>query len=205
MRLTPRPERALLALDTEVAAGWWWYDGKTTHRLMIFVGQWFNADGSTPLPPFGWILMPDVIMNGLTRTASRAYAGLPLRHRRAGLIAISHTIKDADVLVGHNLTGFDLGTINGELMLQNLPLLPARETIDTLNDGPRGVFQQRSLGTRLSRLEGTVDKPKVEPVVWEAAFNDFDPDALREVYSRAVVDVQGHIDLFVNDSERSYV
>lgn len=198
-------EKAILALDTEVAAGWWWYDGKTTHRLMIFVGQWFKEDGTTPMPPFGWILMPSVIMDGLTRKARAAYSGLPIRYRRDALHLISRTIADADVLVGHNLTGFDLGTIDGELMRLNMPLLPKRQTIDTLNDGPRGVFQQRSLGTRLSRLEGTVDKPKVEPVVWEAAFNEFDADALREVWQRAVVDVQGHIDLFVNDHERSYV
>jgi hypothetical protein len=67
------------------------------------------------------------------------------------------------------------------------------------------VFQQRSLANRLSRLDDTVEKPHVDPVVWEAAFNEFDPTALREVYTRAVTDVQGHIDLYLNDRERSYV
>jgi hypothetical protein len=193
--------KAVLALDTEVAAGWWWYDGKTTHRLMIFVGQWVDS----PLGAFGWILMPDVLLDGLTRKARARYAGLPLQGRRVGLHLISKTIADADVLVGHNLTGFDLGTINGELMRLNMPLLPVRTTIDTLNDGPKGVYQQRSLANRLSRLPGTVEKPHVDPVVWEAAFNEFDPTALREVWPRAVTDVQGHIDLYLNDRERSYV
>lgn len=192
-------DKAILALDTEVAAGWWWYDGKTTHRLMIFVGQWVDDIGF----PFGWIILPDILFQ--SRKIMRQYAGLPVRKRRDALALISGTIADADVLVGHNLSGFDLGTINGELLLKNMPLLPEREVIDTLNDGPRGVFQQRSLANRLSRLDDTVEKPHVDPVVWEAAFNDYDPDALREVWTRAVTDVQGHIDLYLNDSERSYV
>jgi hypothetical protein len=195
----------ILALDTEVAAGWWWYDGKTTHRLMIFVGAWVAGEGQVQMPAWGWIIVPDVIMHGLSRKYADAYKGLPLTTRRQALGLISRTIADADVLVGHNLTGFDIGTINGELMLQNMPLLPERQVIDTLNDGPKGVFQQRSLANRLSRLPGTVEKPHVDPVIWEAAFNEYDPDALREVYSRALVDVQGHIDLFINDLERSYV
>lgn len=198
-------DKSILALDTEVAAGWWWYDGKTTHRLMIFVGAWVEEDPAIQMPAFGCILVPDVILHGLSRKAAAAYKGLPLRSRRQGLHWISGCIADADVLVGHNLSGFDIGTINGELMLQNMPLLPQREVIDTLNNGPKGVFQQRSLANRLSRLPGTVDKPHVDPVVWEAAFNEFEPDALREVYTRAVTDVQGHIDLFVNDLQKEYV
>jgi hypothetical protein len=198
VKLTITP-KSVLALDTEVAAGWWWYDGKTTHRLMIFVGQW--VDGISL--PFGWIILPDILFQ--SRKIMRQYAGLPVRTRRDALALISGTIADADVLVGHNLSGFDLGTINGELMLKNMPLLPTREVVDTLNDGPKGVFQQRSLANRLSRLDDTVEKPHVDPVVWEAAFNEFDPTALREVYTRAVTDVQGHIDLYLNDRERSYV
>ena len=192
-------EKAILALDTEVAAGWWWYDGKTTHRLMIFVGQW--VDGFNM--PFGWIILPKILLD--TPATRKKYHGLPVVEREEGLRLISRTIEDADVLIGHNLSGFDLGTINGELMLKNMPLLPEREVIDTLTGGPKGVFQQRSLANRLSRLDDVVEKPHVNPVVWEAAFNEFDPDALREVWHRAVTDVQGHIDLFVNDRERSYV
>lgn len=196
-------DKAILALDTEVAAGWWWYDGKTTHRLMIFVGAWIDTRPGCQMPAFGKILLPDILLRH--RVTKDEYRGLPVIGRRAGLEWIRGVIEDADVLVGHNLSGFDIGTINGELMLQNLPLLPEREVIDTLNDGPRGVFQQRSLANRLSRLDDTVEKPHVDPVVWEAAFNEFEPEALREVYTRAVTDVQGHIDLFINDLERSYV
>lgn len=198
MKLLTEP-KALLAFDTEVAAGWWWYDGKTTHRLQVFVGQW--VDGLNL--PFGWVILPDVIM--ANRSMRKLYSGLPIVTRLDALHRISRTIEDADVLVGHNLTGFDIGTINGELMLKNLPLLPEREVVDTLNGGLKGVFQSRSLGNRLARLDDTVEKPKVEPVVWEAAFNEYDPDALREVWQRAVTDVQGHIDLYLNDKELAYV
>jgi hypothetical protein len=198
VKLTISP-KDILAMDTEVANGWWWYDGKSTHRLMIFVGQWLHKD-----EPFGWILLPDVIVKS-TRSIRKLYDGLPIVTRREGLTLISNTIEDADTLVGHNLTGFDIGTINGELKLQNMPLLPVREVVDTLKSAKPVMGQAMSLANRLSRLEGTVDKPHVNPVVWSAAFNDFDPDALREVWNRAVLDVQGHIDLYHNDTERSYV
>jgi hypothetical protein len=62
-----------------------------------------------------------------------------------------------------------------------------------------------SLANRLARLDDTIDKPRVEPVVWEAAFNEYDPEALREVWHRACADVQGHIDLYLNDSEKGYL
>ena len=198
MKLLTEP-KAVLALDTEVAAGWWWYDGKTTHRLMIFVGQWVDNG----FPPFGWIILPKVLLQ--SKATRKLYDGLPVVDRERALRLITLTIEEADVLVGHNLSGFDIGTINGELMLKNMPLLPERPVIDTLNDGPRGVYQSRSLGNRLARLDGTVDKPKVEPVVWERAFNEYDPDALREVWHRAVTDVQGHIDLYLNDRQKEYV
>lgn len=196
------PDESVLALDCEVANRWWWYDGKSTHRLMIFVGQWV-ADEDMQLPAFGWIFLPDIIMG--SRSLRRQYAGLPVVTRREGLGLVSRTIEDADVLVGHNLTGFDIGTINGELLLQNMPLLPERKTIDTLKHGPKGVYQQRSLANRMSRLPGHLDKPHVDPVVWEAAFNEYDPEALREVWHRASTDVQLHIDLFRNDRAKGYV
>jgi hypothetical protein len=198
VKLTITP-KDILAMDCEVATGWWWYDGKSTNRLMIFAGQWLHKD-----EPFGWILLPDIIVQS-TRSIRKLYDGLPIVTRREGLRLISNTIEDADTLVGHNLTGFDLGTINGELKLQNMPLLPEREVVDTLNSARKVMGQSMSLANRLSRLEGTVNKPSVTPAVWAAAFNDFDPKALREVWNRAVLDVQGHIDLYYNDRERSYV
>lgn len=198
MQISTEP-KAVLALDTEVANRWWWYDGKSTNRLMIFVGQWLEGVGR----PFGWILLPDVIVNN--RSMRKLYTGLPIVTRRDGLHRIHRTIEDADVLVGHNLTGFDIGTINGELKLQNMPLLPEREVIDTLKSARPVIGQSMSLANRLSRLPGTVDKPHVNPAVWEAAFNEFDPEALREVWHRATTDVAGHIDLFLNDLEGAYV
>lgn len=198
MKITTEP-KAILALDTEVANRWWWYDGKSTHRLMMFVGQWINGLDL----PFGWIILPDILFQ--SRKIMRQYAGLPVRTRTAALTLIHRTIADADVLVGHNLTGFDIGTINGELKLLNMPALPTRDVIDTLKSAAPVMGQSMSLGNRLSRLPGTVEKPHVNPVVWEKAFNEFEPDALREVWERACADVQGHIDLYLNDREKGYV
>jgi hypothetical protein len=196
------PKR-LLALDTEVANRWWWYDGKSTNRLGVFVGSWIANDEDVQLPPFGWIILPDVLLRH--RATRGEYRGLPVVDRVGALRMIRYTIDAADVLVGHNLTGFDIGTINGELKLQNMLALPERPVIDTLKSAAPVIGQSMSLANRLSRLPGTVEKPHVNPVVWEAALNEFDPVALREVWERACTDVQGHIDLFRNDLERGYV
>jgi hypothetical protein len=203
VRLRTEP-KGLLALDCEVANRWWWYDGKSTNRLMMFVGQWIETrPGWAAFPAFGWILLPDILFK--SRTIIAEYGSLPVVRRDEGLRRIRSTIEGADVLVGHNLTGFDIGTINGELKIANEPLLPDRPVIDTLTDKKSTIGQSMSLANRLSRLEGTVDKPHVDPVVWERAFNEFDPAALHEVWLRATTDVQGHIDLFLNDTERGYL
>lgn len=194
--------KAVLAFDTETTPRWWWFDGKATNRTMMFVGQWVDEHDNIP---FGWILVPDVIMTGLTRARAAEYNGLPLRTRREALRLIRYTIGDADVLVGHNIKGFDIGGLNGELMLENLPLLPKVDVIDTLKDGPRGVQQSRSLQNRTERIGNLPKKPNVPPVVWEAAFHDFEPAALRQVWERAVTDVQLHIDLLRNDLELGYI
>jgi hypothetical protein len=193
-------------MDTEVATRWWWYDGKSTNRLMIFVGQWV-PDEAVPnlMPPFGCIILPDILLEGLTDKAMRQYRGLPVASRRHALGLIRSTIISTDVLVGHNLTGFDIGTINGELKLMNLPALPERPVVDTLKSAAPVIGQSMSLANRLSRLDGTIKKPHVDPAVWEAAFNEYDPTALREVWDRACADVQGHIDLYLNDREKGYV
>lgn len=198
MQIRTEP-KGVLAMDTEVANRWWWYDGKSTNRLMMFVGQWV---GELDIP-FGWILLPDILFK--SRSIIADYAGMPVVKREQGLQLIRSTIEDADVLVGHNLTGFDIGTINGELKILNMPLLPERVVVDTHKGSRPVIGQSMSLANRLSRLPGTVEKPHVDPVVWEAAFNEFDPDALREVWIRAVTDVQGHIDLYLNDSEKGYL
>jgi hypothetical protein len=192
-------------MDTEVATRWWWYDGKSTNRLMIFVGQWLYPDDlpGHDMPPFGWIILPDILFG--SRRIRNQYRGLPVTMRLQALNRIHHTIADADVLVGHNLTGFDIGTINGELKLMNLPALPERPVVDTLKSAAPVIGQSMSLANRLSRLDGTIKKPHVDPAVWEAAFNEYDPTALREVWDRACADVQGHIDLYLNDREKGYV
>lgn len=197
--------KSILALDTETTPRWWWYEGKATNRLMMFVGQWIAWPGFPQMPAFGWILVPDLLIEGLSRTAWERFRGLPLVPRQEGLRRISHTIGEADVLLGHNVRDFDIPGIDGELMIANMPMLPDREVIDTLRDTEKTSGQARSLGNRLARLPEAVKKPHVEPVIWERAFHDFDPAALREVWERATADVQGHIDLFINDKEKGYL
>jgi hypothetical protein len=200
VRLETEP-KAILALDIETTPRWWWYDGKATNRVMMFVGQWVDSR----MGPFGWIFTPKVILEGLTDSRSREYQGLPMVSREQGLRMVSLTIADADSLLGHNVRDFDLPSLDGELMIANMPMLPRRTVLDTLRDTERTAGQSRSLGNRLARLPETVDKPHVEPVVWERAFHDFEPAALREVWERSTADVQGHIDLFVNDREKGYL
>ena len=196
MQISTEP-KAILALDIETTPRWWWYDGKATNRVMMFVGQWVDIH----LGPFGWIILPEILLED----SAHRYRGLPVAGREEALRLISATIEDADALLGHNVRDFDLPSLDGELMIANMPMLPKRAVLDTLRDTEKTAGQSRSLGNRLSRLPEAADKPHVEPVVWERAFHDFEPDALREVWERARADVQGHIDLFNNDRALGYI
>lgn len=164
---------------------WWWYDDKGTRRLGMWVAQWI--DNSIP---FGAVILPEIIL----RHAKDRYVGLPVCSREEALAWLRQNFEKAELIVGHNVHGFDVATINGEMLLLGLPPLPSRPVHDTLKDQARSGGQSRSLGNLLPRVGGQ-EKPHVHPSVWEAAFNDYDPRALREVWDRCVSDVMGHWEL----------
>jgi hypothetical protein len=165
---------------------WWWYDDKGTRRLQLWVAQWL--DNTTP---FGCVILPRILLED----SSHRYVGLPVCARTTALAMFRDAYEEADVLVGHNVRGFDYATINGEMLIAGLPPLSRKEMHDTLRDQRRSGGQSRSLGNLLPRVGTSADKPSVHPSTWESAFNDYEPDALREVWNRCVADVMGHYEL----------
>lgn len=184
-KISSSPKR-ILVLDTETAMRWFWYDGKGTRRLQMIVGQW--ADNSSP---FGWIILPRILLED----SLERYVGLPVTDRVTALENFRTQFEKADLVVGHNVRSFDFGTLNGERLLAELPRMLGRPIHDTLRDMHKVDGQSRSLDNLTGRrLEG-VEKPHVHPKVWEAAFNDYEPAALREVWNRCTADVMLHWEL----------
>ena len=183
--LNPKPKR-ILVLDTESALRWFWYDDKGTNRMMMWVAQWVDAS-----QPIGQIILPQIVL----ADSAKRYVGLPVTDRVTALNDLREVIEQADLLVGHNVRAFDYRTINGEMLLAGLPPLPERLMHDTLRDQKKTSKQSRSLGNLLPRLTKDVEKQNVHPMVWEQAFNEYEPGALREVWNRCVSDVMGHWEL----------
>lgn len=183
--INPKPERILI-FDTEAALRWFWYDDKGTNRMMMWVAQW--VDSSTPV---GRIILPKIVLED----SRKRYVGLPVTDRVTALNDFREIYEQADLLIGHNVRNFDYATINGEMLLLGLPPLKSRPMHDTLRDMKKAAKQSRSLGNLLPRITDDTEKEHVHPMVWEQAFNDFDPAALREVWNRCVTDVMGHWEL----------
>jgi hypothetical protein len=102
--------------------------------------------------------------------------------------------RQADLVTGHYIRGYDLPMIIGALMELHLPLLPDKYTQDTKLELPRQAglsMSQESLGTML-RLEH--QKVQMNQGKWRAA-NRLEPEGLAEVRKRVVGDVQQHIEL----------
>ena len=179
---TWKPER-ILVLDTESALRWFWYDDKGTNRTMMWVAQWVESE-----MPIGRIILPSIVL----QDSPKRYVGLPVCDRITALNEFREIWTEAHLIIGHNVRGFDYVTMNGEMLVNNLPSLPSRMMHDTLRDMKKTAKQSRSLGNLMTRRTPSVKKPSVEPKVWEAAFNEYDPVAIREVWDRCVADVMGH-------------
>lgn len=175
-----------LVLDTEVGLRWWWYDGKGTSRLGMWVGQWLHSD-----KPFGNIILPRIVLED----SKKRYRGLPVTDRVTALENLRTVWDEMDMCIGHNVRNFDWTGINGEMLIAGLPPLSGKPIHDTLKDMKSSSGQSRSLGNLLPRLTKDSVKDHVHPAVWEAALNDFEPKALKEVWNRCITDVMGHWEL----------
>lgn len=176
----------ILYLDTETALRWFWYDGKGTTRLQMFVGKW-GRDGV----PFSVVILPDINVDNMSEKYTSL--GLPVMKRRDALLWIKGIIESADLIVGHNVKGFDWKVLMAEFILEGIVVPDMPPMRDSLKDMKATHGMSRSLANRLSRIPGAPAKVHVDPVIWEKAWNDYDPDAIAHVWHRCVTDDDGHV------------
>jgi hypothetical protein len=110
------------------------------------------------------------------------------------LRAFTEAYKQADMVTGHFIRGYDLPMVNGSLTEYSLPTLPDKLTQDTKIDLVRrqGLSNsQENIGAML-RLEHP--KVKMNQQLWRDA-NRLTPEGILETRKRVVGDVQQHIEM----------
>jgi len=102
--------------------------------------------------------------------------------------------KQADMVTGHFIRGYDLPMINGALTEYQLPTLPEKLTQDTKIDLVRrqGLSgSQENLGTMLGLLH---PKVKMDQAKWRDA-NRLTPEGVKLTRERVIGDVRQHIEM----------
>lgn len=110
------------------------------------------------------------------------------------LQAFCAAYRQADMVTGHYIRGYDLPMVNGALTEYQLPTLPDKLTQDTKIDLVRrqGLSgSQENLGTMLGLEHGKV---KMDQASWRSA-NRLTPEGLALVRGRVMGDVQQHIEM----------
>ncbi len=105
---------------------------------------------------------------------------------------IVNRIKESDILIGHNSDGFDKNFINGVLIRHNLPKLPKRIHIDTLQTarhGMKGLLQSCSLENLADYFRLPIKKDKPSKHDWRGA-NNMEPESLQRIRERCISDVK---------------
>lgn len=102
---------------------------------------------------------------------------------------LAQLIRQADVLVGHNINGFDLPKLNGRLMHYQLePLGPVR-TIDTLALSKRNFMLAYHKLDYLAQFLGIGNKIRTDFQLWRDCV-DGSPKALKEMQRYNIQDVK---------------
>jgi hypothetical protein len=110
------------------------------------------------------------------------------------LQAFTAAYRQADMVTGHFIRGYDLPMVNGALTEYQLPALEDKLSHDTKLDLVRrqGLSgSQENLGVMLGLEHGKV---KMDQAKWRAA-NRLTPEGLVAVRERVVGDVQQHIEM----------
>lgn len=102
--------------------------------------------------------------------------------------ALRQVLKDADIVVGHNLDKFDVKKLNARLIYHKLPPLPMVPTVDTLKEARKiAKFTSNRLDYLAKTLTGK-GKIHVDFSLWPAAMKG-DRKALKEMVEYCKMDV----------------
>lgn len=104
-------------------------------------------------------------------------------------------VKEADVLIGHNSDAFDKNFLNGVLIRWDLPKIPKRMHIDTLQiarHGMKGLLQSCSMENLADYFRLPIKKDKPSKHDWRGA-NNLEEESLKRIRHRCIEDVKVNV------------
>lgn len=102
--------------------------------------------------------------------------------------------READMVAGHFIRGFDLTVLNGALMRLEMDLLEDKLTCDTKLDLPKVSGLSKSMENLGAMYELKHPKVPMDTAAW-ARGNMLIPDGIARTKKRVVGDVREHIEL----------
>lgn len=135
------------------------------------------------------------------------------------LLEMHKLLSEADIVVGHNISGFDLGKLKAKFLQYNIPLPPPSKIVDTLIAARKGFrFTSNKLGDLGAFLrighkidtggfglwKGCIDRKKD---AWDKMIKYCKQDVLllEKVYLKLRVDMQRHPNLGAYLAESAFV
>lgn len=103
---------------------------------------------------------------------------------------LADLLRQADVLVAHNITGFDVPKVNGRLLVNDLPPLGPLRTIDTLTLARKTFKVASNRLDYLGQLLGIGQKQPTGLDLWKRCYRG-EPAALRQMDEYCQHDVVG--------------
>lgn len=123
------------------------------------------------------------------------FKGRPAESERQLIEWTVNKIKEADILIGHNTLGYDMGFLRGRIAIHGLDLeLPKRQHWDTYQiarHGFKGKPQGYSLENLLDFFRVPVGKDKPSKHDWAASII-LDEEAIDRLVVRCEMDVTGN-------------
>lgn len=120
------------------------------------------------------------------------------------LEAFREVYREADIVTGHYIRGFDLPILNARMMRHGLPMLEARLAQDTKGDLARAQGMSKSQENLGAMFELSHPKVGMNTTKWELA-NALTPEGIKETRKRVVGDVRQHVELRRVMLERGYL
>ena len=164
----------ILDFDLECRPGFW-YGGDWVSKIIAAAAwKWVGEKG---------------------RVRSEVVIGLSKVEMLRVVKAVSDAIREADVVTGHYIRGFDLPLLNGAMMRLGLPSMPVVMAQDTKTDLDRAHGLSKSLENLGAMFELRHPKVHMGLQSWEDGLVFFEPAGLIEVRKRVEGDVLEHVEL----------
>lgn len=172
-----RPAR-VLDFDVECRPSAWYAGDWTSKEITAIAWRFIDEPEEATRV---WLLTPSV-----TLAAHR-------RKKREGLEEFLSDYREADMVTGHFIRGFDLPLLNGALIKAGLPSLGVKMSHDTKTDLIRMSGLSKSQENLAAYFDLKHEKQHMNNHLWEIA-NTLVQEGREETKRRVVGDVDQHIE-----------